>query len=298
MVSLNMNGPALNVDDDDVMHDLIHRERALTGQGPGIEKRQVAYGSVEAARCGLTPFGDAVPDGDLIHPDDFKEVIELCHAKKLFPIYHIQALGEKMSPWNQNGLNYCWAWGITGGMMAQLAAMLGAENVPALAPVSLGWTVNWRNAGNYLTDAIQAATTKGVAPLELVDHQHSRSPSRYKTGWDRARLHFRLTETFDVNITRDEIYVLRQILTILATGTPGYMAHNWWMHALMDVAFRWNPNVRNKVEIGKYNSHNDGLIWMSGSRAIADEWYGLRAMPIPGDWRRDARQASSLILAG
>ena len=77
----------------------------------GAFPRKTAYGRAPD----LIPYGEAYPDR-LVDPRDYREQIKACHAALMFPIYHQHASWAPPGfQWNQNGLPYCWAWGVTSG---------------------------------------------------------------------------------------------------------------------------------------------------------------------------------------
>lgn len=239
----------------------------------GALPRRTRYGHSEAA----APYGDRVDE--LVSPSDYKEVIAHCHADQIFPLYHqYNTWCPKGSQWNQNGLNYCWAWGIAASLM-DCEAREGKRKPsdPLLSPVSLGWTVGWRNDGNYLESAISGIKERGVCTQEYTPDVHSRSYRRYRDGWEANALQHRALEFWDLDNTRDERMVQHSI-SILATGTPIYIAYNWWGHALMCTGVRWDESVQHNVVWQIRNSHNEtDIIELSGNRGVFDEAYGLRA---------------------
>ncbi len=266
-----------DVDDDLVMNHLINDDRSHGGHA-GVMPRpeRLSYGSDAAIELGLRPM-EGIGVDDLVQPDDFEEVIEECHAKKRFPMYHMEDSGF-FDNWTQDGLNYCWTWAMTATLMAN-RLMEGLPPV-ALAPTSLGWTVNWRNSGGYLTETIAAAKSHGIAPLSAVDHIHSRNPNKFDDDWEEQALENRVLEWWDGPVSKD-IRQVQYMLTMLANGKPLYVAYNWWSHALTNVGLNYNPRARHKVDVLAFNSHGDGLITMEGSRGLPDEYYGIRSTSLP-----------------
>lgn len=237
----------------------------------GALPRKNVYGDAP----GLVPFGAAYPD-KLVPQADYKEVIAECHTAKVFPMYHQKATwcppGQK---WNQNGLPYCWAWGLTAAVKDQRAR----EGKPTvqLAPVSLGFTVNWAKTGNYLQSAIKGATERGICESKYVPDQHSRSYRQYKDGWIENALLHRLAESWDAD-HRSTAAMIQHSVSILATGTPLYVAYNWWGHALECVGVEWDESVAYNIVWVLRNSHNEAdLIRLTGSRGVPSEAYGIRA---------------------
>ena len=235
--------------------------------------RKSVYGSAK----GLVPYGEAYPDS-LVAEADYKEVIQHCHENQIFPMYHQNATwmptGNK---WNQNGLPYCWAWGMTAAVMdCQAAEGKRDSSTELLAPVSLGFCVNWRSRGNYLESAIQGVVERGIAPASYIPDQHSRSYKDYAEGWEDAALANRIPE--DSVWDTDPDNMLQHALSILRTGRSLYIAYNWWGHALSCVGLIWDESQKNNVIWVIRNSHNeDDFIQLTGSRGVPDEAFGIHA---------------------
>lgn len=253
------------------------REPATENGLPEALPRQTRYGSIEAGRLGLIPVQD-YPD-ILIDPKDYKEVIEHCHEKQIFPMYHQDRSGVMKDGWDQDGLGYCWAFGMTAALM-DCRALEGQDPV-RLAPTSLGFLVNWQNAGNYLDSAIQGARERGIAPATHVPELSIR-PREFKTGWEDEALKYRLSEVWDTNAGSGAKAMIQQCLSILALGRAGYIAYDWWGHALEMVGYRWDQKAANNVVPIIRNSHGeDDYIEIEGSRGVPDEFYGIRTASLP-----------------
>ncbi len=107
--------------------------------------------------------------------------------------------------------------------------------------------------------------------------QHSRAYKQYADGWETDALQYRLAEAWDTDRS-SEATMIRHCLSILATGTPLYIAYNWWGHALECVGLRWDESERNNLVWQSRNSHDeDDLIELTGAKAVPDEAYGIRA---------------------
>jgi hypothetical protein len=234
----------------------------------GALPRQTKYGSAP----NLIPFGEAFPD-KLVDPADYKEVIQECHDQMIFPMYHQKAAwGPDGFQWNQDGLGYCWTWSGTGSVM-NCRAREGKPTI-LLSPVSMGWLVNWRNRGNYLESFIEGAMERGIAPMEYTPDQHSMDYKNYVKGWEEAALNYRIAEAWD----SDTDSMIQHAISILRCGVDGYIAYNWWGHALSLVGVRWDESVANNLVWVIRNSHDeDDFIELTGSKGIPDELYGIRA---------------------
>lgn len=254
------------IDCDREWRELVSGSPAL-----GALPRQTTYGDAP----GLIPFGEAYPS-ELIDEADFKERIQDAHTRQIFPMYHHRDVWSPPGTrWNQNGLNYCWAYGLVSAMM-DTRAREGRIHVD-LVPESLGHCVGWRNRGNYLDSALRGATERGIGSRAFCPGPHGIDPRKFHSGWEENALKYRLAETWDLDNSNKRAMV-RHAISVLCTGTPIYIAYNWWGHALQCTGVRWNEAMPYHVEWLNHNSHDeDDLIIMTGNRGVFDEAYGIRA---------------------
>ena len=254
--------------------------KQLTSQEypPGVIPRVTRYGTDDAWGLGLTPieYQDSVA---LLQWDDLKEALNQSHEDQIQPMYHqADTWAKEGFRYNQNGIGYCWTWSGTAALMDCRAAE-GKETV-ALAPVSMGYLVGWKDRGNYLESFIEGARNTGVASAEFVDgdiNSHNRNPNSYKAGWEEDRKQYRLSEIWDTNTRNGDRTTILHCATILATtARPIYIAYNWWGHALELVGMRWDESKQNNIVWQIRNSHNENdLIELDGSRGVPDEAYGF-----------------------
>ena len=246
---------------------------AKSEDGFGAFPRESKYGSAP----GLVPYGEAYAD-TLVAPADYKEVIHHCHAQKIFPMYHqANTWMPKGSKWNQNGLPYCWAWGMTAAVM-DCQAVEGKRDATTelLAPVSLGHCVGWKKKGNYLESAIKGVVERGIAPASFIPDPHSRSYKDYLPGWEDAALLNRIPA--DSVWDTDPDNMLQHAVSILRTGRSLYIAYNWWGHALSCVGLLWDESEPNNVVWVIRNSHNeDDFILLTGRKGVPSEAFGIHA---------------------
>jgi len=264
-----------HIDDSTPTNSLVMPD--YTGGVRGYIPRDIPYGDPQNEAMGGVPMGD-YPD-DLIDPSDFKEVIQDCHDRQLFPMYHEEDHGMAVR-WNQNGLPYCWAWSATIALM-NIRQAAGKAAV-ALAPTSLGWLVNWSSSGYYLNRTIAGAKERGIASTAFVPDIHSRNPRTFVPGWEDDALKYRTGEWWDGQPGSD-LHVIRQCLTILRTGSPIYLAYNWWGHALCGIGMLFDETKYLNVVFIIRNSHGEiEPIELSGNRMVPDEHYGLRMGSLAG----------------
>jgi len=243
--------------------------RTQTEDGaPQCLPRRSQYASPEAAACGLVPL-EQYPD-QVIPWEKVPETIERCQREKIFPIYWLHRYLWKPEDWYQDGLGYCWAYGLTASVV--LARAAEGQPTVRLSPTSLGWLVGWRNRGFYCDEAIRGARERGIAPAEYAP-EGVLSPSKFKQGWEQEALRYRPLEWWDIRTGRSDRETIQQALTVLATGRALYVAYNWWGHALCCVGMLWEKGAVWQL----WNSHGDGVIEIAGSRGVPDEAYGVRA---------------------
>ena len=227
---------------------------------PQVYPRRTVYGTPEAVDAGLYPM-DAVPDV-LIQPDQYDEALAYAHEMQTLPIYHMHNTWRPPgTKYNQNGLGYCWTWSGTGCLMTT-RAMEDKETV-ILSPVSMGYLVGWANRGNYLESFIKGAREDGIYPGEL------NSLDRNSRNWpmDDKRKLYRLDKVWDTQKSS----MTQHCISGLCYGRSGYIAYNWWGHALELVGIRKEDG---KLLWDISNSHNEpDVITLTGSKAIPDECY-------------------------
>lgn len=260
---------------DSNYHELRRRPATFDGR-PEVLPRTTLFGSAEAERFGLVPMLD-YPD-DLVEEKDFKEVIEYCHEQKIFPVYHQKASGVLDDGWNQDGYGYCWAYGLT---MAAMDCRALEELAPRrLSPFSLGWLVNWRNTGYYCDRAIAGARERGIASVDYVP-EYELNPKRFKDDWEKDALNHRPSQWWDT-YKQNDLFMIRQCLTILRTGRAGYVAYNWWSHALEVCGMHWDESELYGIVWDLRNSHGeDDVIQLTGRYGVPDEFYGLQQTSLP-----------------
>ncbi len=233
----------------------------------GILPRFVHYGSPEALARGILPVGE-YPDL-LVPEDEWKERITEAHEKRTMAVHHFK--NSNVQGKNQGSTNFCWAYGMASTIEA--VRLREAQPYRRLAPATLGWLVNWRNAGFYLLETINGAVERGIASSEYAS-DGVYSPSGFKSGWEENALNNKPSEWFD---TRNGSAMTKHCVSLLLAGLPLYIAYNWWGHALMMAGVKWTEGELNNVTWQAWNSHNDGLIELTGSKGIPDEAYAPRS---------------------
>lgn len=186
------------------------------GMSMGLEPRPVEFGKLSfAAAWTGTPLTAA----------ELKEQIAFQKANKTGLIARSKAAGVGIK--NQNGTNYCWAFGTV--RMVELTRMsMGEEHVP-LSPASVACLVkNYRNAGGWGGECLEGIQKWGIAPESLwpehaINRNHDNAESR------EARKAFNVTDFVDIP---DDFY---SVMTLLVRGLPCSVAFDWWRHLVCAV---------------------------------------------------------------
>lgn len=240
----------------------------------GVLPRRTKYGYDDAYLSGLKPIHEEI---DVLDWLDVKEAIQHSHEHQTQPMYHQAATWAPDGyRHDQNGLPYCWAWSLI-ATLQDTRAMENKTTVP-LAPVGMGWLVNWRSAGYYLDDSIKGLRDRGCPPATAVGgdpNSTNRNPNSYSNDWKEQALKYRLGETWDTRTGNDK-YTIQQLATIITSGRSGYFAINAMSHAMSYTGLHWDEASYLNVKFGVRNSHNEPApIITSGARWVCDELYGF-----------------------
>lgn len=255
-----------NIFDTDKGTDYQRLLEMHTAPEPGYIPRETTYASAEALERGLTPIEAGLDS--LIPANEFESRLAEAHAKQILPCYH-QAKSWRPDGfrWDQSSTNYCWTWSGTGCLMTTRAV----EGKPTvmLAPASMGYLVGWANRGNYLESYIKGAREQGVCPAQDGNWNTTNRSKSYWDGFADKRKLYRLKDVWDTDVRN----MTQHCVTGLCAGCSGYIAYDWWSHALELVGIRY---VNGKMEWDISNSHasdNGKLITLTGSRAVPSECF-------------------------
>ena len=230
----------------------------------GVLPRFIDYGSPEALARGIHPLED-YPDF-VVPEDEWKERIQEAHKKKAFPIHHFEA--SDVPAKSQGSTSFCWAYSMASAVEG--CRLLEAQPYCRLAPATLGWLVDWRNAGYYLSETINGAGQRGIASSEFAP-DGVYTTKQFKDGWEADALKHKPLEWFDTR----KADMVKHCVSLLLAGLPLYVALNWWSHALAVLAVEWDENELHNLRWVYWNSHGDGRIEMVGRKGIPDEAYAV-----------------------
>ena len=241
----------------------------------GVLPRYIKYGTVEARAIGLNPIHEQ-PD-KLVPEDEWKERIEEANAHQMFPVHYFEQFN--VTPKDQNGYNYCWGFALAS--VCEAVRLLEGQEYIALSGTGLGELVKWRNVGNWLSSAIEGASTLGV-PSRAVAPETTINPRNFKDNWKEDRKNYRLLEWFDTigpgSRNQDEEEHVAQCVSLLLSSSPGFVAYNWWGHAVMAAGLVWDARERHNLRWVIWNSWNDGRLELIGRKGVPDEFYAPRVM--------------------
>lgn len=224
------------------------------------------YASHEAVSKGLLPVEAGLDS--LVQPDQYEAVLAEAHEKQTLPIYHMQSSWRPDGmEWLQKNLGYCWTWSGTGCLMTT-RAMEGKPTV-LLAPVSMGYLVGWANRGNYLQSFIQGAREDGICPAVDGDFNSQNRSASYWDKYKEPRKLHRLGGVWDTNVAK----MTQHCISGLSAGRGGYIAYDWWRHALELASIRMVNGVLHWDISNSHPTDKGKLITLTGSRAIPSECY-------------------------
>ncbi len=179
-------------------------------KGYGWMGRKGPFGSI------FSPLRDVVPR---IPRSEWKDRIKAKQRGGLSKLL----IAKGIPPSEQDGLNYCWAYGST-GTVETLGMVQGTPYVQ-LSPESVGGPCsNWRNVGGYAEEAMTQLRDVGACAMSFMDAPNSLSPKRWKTGWEADRANHQIDHEWnDVGDYEDTITGPLEDLPVSA-------GLDWWGH--------------------------------------------------------------------
>jgi hypothetical protein len=226
----------------------------------GVLERTIEYGSDEAIAMGARPYEAVYPD--TIPRDEWHDRIEEMRANEAMPSQ--KWYKNKVPKKSQNGFNFCWNFSLA-SWLEMTRLQQGLEYV-RLSGTCLGELVNWRNRGYYLMQALNYAMKNGLCEERFASDK-TINPRNFDPQWKENRglyLPLEYTDTRTVD----------QKVSLVLRGEAGYIAYDWWRHALCAAGLRNAPEKKYGLEWEVINSHNDGIIILDGDRGVPDEFYG------------------------
>lgn len=214
------------------------------GMSKGLEPRPIEFGKLGFA---------AAWTGNPLNAAELKEQIAFQKANRTGLIARSKAAGVGIK--NQNGTNYCWAFG-TVRMVELTRLQMGEEHVP-LSPASVACLIkNYANRGGWGGECLEGIQKWGVAPESLwpqhaIDRKYDNAESR------EARKAFNVTDFVDIP---EDFYA---VMTLLVRGLPCSVAFNWWGHLVCAV----EADVVNG-QLGYWVDNSWNTTWGTGGRGF------------------------------
>jgi hypothetical protein len=204
-----------------------------------------------------SPFVEAIPT---IPASEWPARIAAMEGRWLQNIYT-----DTVPDTSQGSLPYCWAWSLTQCVEAQRA--VDGQPYVKLAPVSLGGSVNFRNEGNYCGDALAYCVANGICDSTYPDSEWSRTPSKWRTGWQEEAKNHRILEFWEIGSWAETV-------TALLLGMGIYAGYNFWSHAVMLDSLVMTGS---EICVSGPNSWGPGERFiLKGTRKVPSEAYAVR----------------------
>ena len=243
------------------------RQFAATAPGgiyPNFELPPILRGSTGYLGWGTShKFLGPKPVGDLIPRSEWPSMITAGAGMKTYNAMLANGVKAK----DQNGLNYCWAFGSTRAVEYR-RLLEGCQHVE-LSPESVGGPVTgWRNVGNNASDAFEQLQTAGACEASYLDKPCSLHYRNWKAGWqDNAKTH----EDIDwYNLPMGEGNAFDQTITLLLQDNPVAAGIDWWGHLICFTA----PVLLQDGTVGVLFQNSWGVDWPTSKAnglAILDE---------------------------
>lgn len=182
------------------------------------------------------------------------------------------------------GVHNCWCFSGVGGLMLEREI----EGLPhlSLSPSSVGGPVTgYVNKGYYIEECLKYMVDHGAATTDYVP-QTTTNRASFKQGWNESASCNKVTMWNDVGTNA------QKQMTMLLTGRPLPVAHNWWGHAILHlrVLDRY-PKLaaNNPLRYGRLYLNSWGEDWgdggcgiLEGQRSIADAAYAIEQASFVG----------------
>lgn len=180
---------------------------------------------------------------------------------------------------DQNGLGYCHAYGTVMKLMVQ--RLLQGHKFVMLSAESVGGPITgWRNSGADPADDMEQVCKYGACPQDMMDRAHSLSPGRWKAGWEKEALKYKVESWVDPRalVTRNVSY-FDIAVSMCMQNIPGALGYMWWAHYIS------GPYRVLKTSNGRYALRNrnnwgsdfgdDGFLDMEEGKGTPDWLFGV-----------------------
>lgn len=207
---------------------IIHDGNAESFRRQVVDPSFPFSGGYENQETPCPAFGSVVPayTGDYLPESEWDDHIARQDREQSSPDHW--RLAGSVPVLDQNGLGYCWIYGVVGAVMT-CYAMNGHDPVPALSATGPGAQgKNFRNVGGWALEAIEYIDRYGIPTLEA---------------WPEHTLDRSLVNSHEVELTskmhgivefeelpRNDFRALVSVLLDPIDPRPVTLGLNWWGH--------------------------------------------------------------------
>lgn len=161
---------------------------------------------------------------------------------------------------DQERTNYCWCYGVVGGIMTRMAAM--GLSVPRLSAASAAAKIkNYQNVGGWGGEAIAGIRQHGVSTLDL--WPNATIDPKYDTHEQQLNAKMHGVIEFEELAPKD----FDQLMTCLLMGFPVPIGLLWWGHLVCAM----DPVVISPGVFGVRIKNSWGMRWENQGFAILGE---------------------------
>ncbi len=171
----------------------------------------------------------------------------------------LMALTYPLTPYDQNGTNYCWCNCVAQGMTAM--GYQQGRPLRYFSAASIGGPITgYRNVGGWPGDAMEFALATGAVDITLwpsnsISSRYA-SLAEVKADYPRNKLTAQIADL-------GEQAMFDEVATCVLLGSPVAVSYDWWSHAVLAVGIEqkgtvWYLILRNSW--GEYEDHGFFLL--------------------------------------
>lgn len=233
---------------------------------------------------GLASVCDGEWNGTIIREREVDELIRYHEENQSSPDHW--RLHKNVPVLDQNGLPYCWQYGVVGAMMVAYAQS-GADvpHLSAAYPAAMG--KNWIQRGGWGGEAITNIKRYGVPTVDVYpEHAFDRQLAATQAVKDSAAIHndIRFLKLPQVN-GYVPLEVLRSVVLDPENPMPFSCGFDYWGHLTYSTKWGRTPDGREghkNVNSWKITWGQRGCSFLTGRKAIPVEAIAIqRGKPIP-----------------
>lgn len=238
------------------------------------------YSQIPYGAYGATPFGD----NELVPRDEWYERCQELERTKTRLSDWAKRAGFKIK--NQNGIPYCWIFGVVAGCEIKRLAQGASEHIK-LSPASTGCRITgYRSRGGWGDEACKGIEKWGLVPESM--WPQAAINRRYSTdeAWEEADRYL-LTDWSELPPRNLD----SQVSCLLKSNAPCPSGYNHWSHLICNldlVAFDKPNNTSDREMLRCFgirhanswstNYGDGGYGILRGSKMVADGHVAIRSM--------------------